>query len=444
MDANAFLVLAEKDRAESALLGGILRFPTIIADVAILVSASDFRVDAHQRIYRAILDLWDHSKQIDLVTVANALRLTGEIENIGGYGYLAELWDLIGHGATAVTHAKLVRGNATLRRLAAAGKEIAHEAENPASSPEDTLAAAEKRIFALGQAGSFVDARPLADAINVTFDQIDRAESGQASLVGISSGYSSLDTITGGWLPSELTLLAARPSQGKTAFALALARNASGSGATVFFASLEQALSELGQRVLCSEAGVDSRLIRHGRLSGEHVHQLLDAGDVLRPLSFWIDDSPSQTILRISSMARRIKSHGPLDILFIDYIGLITSDERSLPRHEQVASISRRLKGLARELKIPVVALCQVKRESEDRTAGKPKLSDLRESSALEQDADKVIFLHNPDPRLPPTQQMREVLVLKNRNGPLGEVTLSFDASTQRFRETYIPFTEAG
>jgi replicative DNA helicase len=253
---------------------------------------------------------------------------------------------------------------------------------------------------------------------------------------GLSTGYIDLDEITAGLQNSELIIIAARPSVGKTAFSLNLVRNmAVEGGVPVFFVSLEQSRIELAERLLCCQSRVDSHKLRKGHLSDDETRKLIEAGGVLRNAKLYIDDTPGQGMLRIAANARRLKLRAGLKLVVIDYLQLIEPDNRRDPRQEQVAQISRRLKFLARELQIPVIALAQVNRSSEDRQDHRPRLADLRESGSIEQDADTVLMLHRPDRYDPGQQGVIEVIVAKQRNGPTGEITLSYLKEFMRYED---------
>jgi replicative DNA helicase len=279
----------------------------------------------------------------------------------------------------------------------------------------------------------------LEQALAEAYDRIDQRHTGTEALTisGLPTGYVDLDEITAGLQNSELVIIAARPSVGKTSFALNLIRNiVIRDPAAVFFVSLEQSRIELAERLLCCQARVDSHKLRKGHLSAEDMQKLIDAGGVLRNTKLFIDDSPGQGMLRIAANARRLKLRHDIRLVCIDYLQLIEPDNRRDPRQEQVAQISRRLKFLARELKIPVIALAQVNRSSEDRQDHRPRLADLRESGSIEQDADTVLLLHRPD-RYEPGQHegIVEIIIGKQRNGPTGEITLTYLKEFMRYED---------
>jgi replicative DNA helicase len=431
--------------AERSVLGSILRDNRVIDEIHTDVGlrADQFYADAHQKIYEAILFLResqpparDGQSPIDLITLSEELRQRGQIEDVGGYGYLGELWDAAPTAANAVYYAKIVHDHSDVRNLIHAGTEILREAYDQAKPAKELLEDAERKIMEIAERGSAAQTFTLEQAVNDAYKLIDDRFNGEVDSSGtISTGYRDLDELTAGLHATQLVIIAARPSVGKTAFALNLLRNiVNTSGHPAFFVSLEQSGIELAERLLCCQAKVNSHSLRKGTLNADEMERLIEAGGMLRNAKMFIDDSPAQGMLRIAANARRLKRRENIKIVVIDYLQLIEPDNRRDPRQEQVAQISRRLKFLAKELKIPVVALAQVNRSSEDRQDHRPRLSDLRESGSIEQDADTVMLLHRPD-RYEPGQRERiiEVIVGKSRNGPTGEVTLTYLSEYMRF-----------
>jgi replicative DNA helicase len=428
-DANA-----AADRAERSLLGSMLRSNPAIADTVRIVREEDFRADAHRKVYASIVALWDRGKPVDMVTLADELHRRGQIADIGDYGYLTELWDASPTAANAEYYAGLVRDQATYRRLEQAGHEIARDASGRAGPPDDLLEQAERRIFGIAQIGLAAQTVTLDEAMGRAFDRIEARSRRDTLLSGIPTGFLDLDRILAGLQDSELVVIAARPGVGKTAMGLAVTRHvALKEKLPVFFVSLEQSAVELADRILSSEGNVDGQRIRLGRLSAEDGRAIVCARDRLRQARVFIDDAPAQSMLRIAASARRLSLKHGVRLIVVDYLQLITPDNRKEPRQEQVAGISRRLKQLAREIQVPVVALAQLNRGVEDRQGQRPRLSDLRESGAIEADADTVLLLHPGDH---PAQV--EVIVAKQRNGPVGEVTLAFERPYQRFANAAI------
>jgi replicative DNA helicase len=358
------------------------------------------------------------------------------MDDVGGHGYLAELIDAAPSAAHYRQYADIIRQKAIVRNLIHACTELQAEAFDQSQPPTELLDNAERRILEIAEMGITGDTVTLHDAIHEAWRRLDqRKQRGDHEFSGIATGYLDLDNLTAGFQNSELIILAARPSVGKTAFALNIARHVVvEEGLPVLFVSLEQARVELAERLLCCQAQVDSHRLRRGHLSSDDETKIMEAGSVLSESKLFIDDTPGQSMLRIAANARRLKKRHDIRLVMIDYLQLIDPDDRRESRQEQVAGISRRLKFLARELKVPVVALAQVNRSSEDRQDHRPRLSDLRESGAIEQDADTVMMLHRPDYHEPGQHEgLVEVIIAKQRNGPTGEVSLMYVKQFMRF-----------
>lgn len=427
-------LLGEVD-AEFIVLGSMLRDPVVVADVVQVLRPENFHKDVHCRIFAAMLRLFDGGKAISPATVGEDLLATGQLRDVRPE-YLHRLWEDVGTGASGLYYAAKVRDAAILRDLARAGHEITSMAESPSGSAEEALEAAEQRVFAIAEMGFQGDAVPLATAVGESFDRIDaRSQRGKVVPSGLMSGFADLDNLTAGLQDGELTVVAARPGVGKTAFGLAIVRHAALLlGQPVFMVSLEMSRVELAERLLCGEAGVNGHRLRRGVPTDSEADRLWQAGDALRKANVMIADAANQTMLRITANARRIKLRSGLKLVVVDYLQLIEPEMRKENRQAAVADISRRLKKLARELGVPVVALAQLNRGVEDRSGGVPRLSDLRESGAIEADSDVVILLHRPD--MADETKSRDTIrahVAKQRNGPMGTVNLVFDRETMRF-----------
>ncbi|MBI2805591.1 MAG: replicative DNA helicase [Planctomycetes bacterium] len=423
--------------AERSLLGSMLRDNLIIPEAVNLVKAEHFYVFGHQKIYEAITKLNDDDgKPADIVTVAEWLSQAKLMDDVGGHGYLIELFDAAPSAAHYRQYAEIIREKAIVRNLIHACTDLQAEAYDQALKPTELLDSAERRILEIAEMGITGDTVTLHDAIQEAWHRLDqRKKKGENEFSGIPTGFLDLDNLTAGFQNNELIVLAARPSVGKTAFALNIARHVVvEEGLPVLFVSLEQARVELAERLLCCQARVDSHRLRRGHLGADDIDKIHDAGGILSESKLFIDDTPGQSMLRIAANARRLKKRHDLRLVIIDYLQLIDPDDRRESRQEQVAGISRRLKFLARELKVPVVALAQVNRSSEDRQDHRPRLSDLRESGAIEQDADTVMMLHRPDYHEPGQQEgLVEVIVAKQRNGPTGDVSLMYVKQYMRF-----------
>ncbi len=431
--------------AERSVLGSMLRDNGMIGDVLQIIRLENFYLDAHQKIFQAMTQLYDRSHPVDLVTLAEHLKEQKQIEDVGGYSYLAELWDAAPTAANASYYSRIVRDKAIIRNLIHASNEVLRDAYEQAQPPEELLDGAERKILDIAQMGVTGQTVTLEQAIGEAYDRIDaRGARDAMSISGLDTGYLDLNEKTAGLQNSELVVIAARPSVGKTSFALNMARNIAVEGKQpVFFVSLEQLRVELAERLICCQARLDSHKLRSGHLGSTDMDRVIEAGNLLGKAKLFIDDTPGQNMLRIAANARRLKMRHDIKVVMIDYLQLIDPDNRRDNRQEQVAAISRRLKHLARELRLPVVALAQLNRSPEDRQGGKPRLSDLRESGSIEQDADTVMLLHRPEMYEPGQQEGTvEIIIAKQRNGPTGEVTLTFLKQFMRFDDfaVGIPF----
>jgi replicative DNA helicase len=427
--------------AEQGVIGSVLRDNQVLSDVLQIIRPENFYFDAHQKIFIAIKDLYNDGKPVDLVILHEKLKQLKQLEDVGGVNYLAELWDAAPTAANAEYYARIVREKALVRNLIHTNTELLRDAYDGVMAADELLGAAERKILEIAEQGVVGETKTLGDALNEAFNRIDaRAGQGDLSLSGIPTGFLDLDNILAGIQNSELVIIAARPSVGKTAFALNVVRHVVvEERVPVFFVSLEQSRIELAERLLCCQARVDSHRLRKGTLATDEIDKLMVAGSELRgtpqsPVRLFIDDTPSQTMLRIGASARRLKLRHGIRMVVIDYLQLIEPENRKDPRQEQVAQISRRLKFLARELQIPVIALAQVNRASEDRQDHKPRLADLRESGSIEQDADTCLMLHRPG-KFDGQQEdnILEVIVAKQRNGPTGDVTLGYVKQYMRY-----------
>jgi replicative DNA helicase len=398
--------------AEKGVIGGILRDPDELPTVQQIIKADNFYFDAHQKIFQAVCDLSNENHPIDLVMLHERLKLNKQLDDVGGVVYLTELWESVPTGANAEYHAKIVRDTAMVRSLIHASTEILRDSYDRSQSADELVSQAERKIMDIAKAGMVGETKTLTEAVHEAFARIDsRAGKDNLSISGLATGYVDLDNILAGLQNSELVIIAARPSVGKTALSLNLVRNVITNydpsqgerGPVVLFVSLEMSRIELAERLLCCEARVDSHKVRKGHLSSDDIQKLMDAGDVLRKARLYLDDTPSRSMIQIAATARRLqKKHerdGGLRLVVIDYLQLIEPENRRDPRQEQVAQISRRLKFLARELAIPVVALAQVNRASEDRQDHKPRLADLRESGCLT--GDTLIGMADTGERIP-------------------------------------------
>ena len=428
--------------AEQAVLAAMLLDQDAALRAAELLDDTMFYREAHRRLFRTMLALTERRVVIDHVTLNDELLRRGELEAAGGVDYLAELVDAVPTTANLEYHAKIVRDKAILRRLIETATSVISEAYEGRSTAGDLLDTAESRIFQISQERGDEGFMRIKEMLWPTMERIESLQRSGKSITGVASGFADLDEMTSGFQRSELVIVAARPSMGKTALCLNLATHASveaDCGVAIF--SLEMSKEALVQRMLCAEAMVDSQRVRQGRLRDEDFTRLARAAGVLQNCKLWIDDTPALNLLEMRSKARRLKVEHDINLVIVDYLQLMRGPERAENRVQEISEISRSLKGLAKELDIPVVALSQLSRASEQRGGDRrPILSDLRDSGAIEQDADIVIFIHRPEMYEGPVDKdgnslegKAEIIVGKHRNGPTGKVELFFHKSFTRF-----------
>jgi replicative DNA helicase len=438
--------------AEMGVIGSVLRDNVVLNELLNVIRPENFYFDAHQKIFQAIIDLYNDGKPVDMPILFETLKSRKQVEDVGGVAYIAELWDAAPTAANAEYYARIVRDKAVVRNLIHANTELLRDAYDGVMSADELLGMAERKVLEIAEKGTVGVTKTLADAMTEAFDRIDAKARGDLSGTGIPTGFVDLDNLTAGLHNNELVIIAARPSVGKTAYALNVIRHVVvEEKLPAFFVSLEMAKVELAERLLCCQSRVDAHKVRKGQLSADDIQKLIAAQDALRGnnrdgfVKLFIDDAPQQTMLRIAANARRLKLRHGLRLVVIDYLQLIEPESRKDPRQEQVAQISRRLKFLARELQIPVIALAQVNRGSEDRQDHTPRLSDLRESGSIEQDADTVMMLHRPA-RFDKSQDdnILEIHLAKQRNGPVGQITLTYLKQYMRYENYAADLGPAG
>jgi replicative DNA helicase len=426
--------------AERAVLGSILLKADVCDDVALIVRPEDFSDDSHQLLYRHLLELHDSGKRIDVTIVHERLRTKGDLDRIGGAAALAEIVEAVPHAAHASHYAQIVRDKAMLRSLIDASTDILRDAYDSPDEPRELLARAEATIFAILENRSSAEAKPIQTVLEEVMVRMDARMKHEHSLGGVETGFTDLDTLCGGLHNSELIILAARPSMGKTALAMNIAEHISiGVGQPVLFVSLEMACLELADRLLCSAAQVNGHRLRNGTISQEDRRRLVQKSAEISSAPLFIDDTPGRTLTEIAAVARRLKRKNGLSLIVIDYLQLIEPDNPRDPRQEQVAKIARRLKTMSRELDIPVLCLAQLNRQAEVSRDNRPRLNHLRESGAIEQDADVVMFVHreeyyqtNEEDR-ERVKGQAEIIIAKQRNGPIGDVKLLWQHDYTRF-----------
>lgn len=439
--ADTPIMPPQNTEAEASVLGCLLLEGKIVEMVADNLGAGDFYREANGKIYAAMLALYQESEPIDVLTVTNKLTELKQLDGIGGGAYLAELSGSVPTTANFQTYAEIVTKKAMLRRLVAASREIGELAINESDDVVNIVDAAEKRLFAVAQEYNKVAFSPLRDVLTESFDRIDELHKDKGKLRGVPTGFASLDHKLAGLQASDLIVLGARPSMGKTALALNIARHAAvKSRVSVGIFSLEMSKEQLVDRLLAMEAGVDSWKLRTGHLAEADFPKLAGAMDTLAGAKIYVDDNASISVMEMRARARRLQVETGLDLLVVDYLQLMEGNRGGHSvdnRVQEISEISRSLKALARELRIPVLAVSQLSRLVESRPGNIPQLSDLRESGSIEQDADVVLFLYRDEYYNKDTekQHVADVLIKKHRNGPTGEVELFFSADRQKFTD---------
>jgi len=422
--------------AERCVLGAILIHNDAFNVAAELIDSSDFFRVAHQRVFDKMVGLNERSQVIDLVTLKDELGRSGHLEDVGGAAYIAGLADGVPRSTNVEHYARIVKEKSTLRNLIySAGKILstAYEAEDDAGTVLDQ---AEQEIFSIAEDRIHTGFVPLSDLVQGSFSTIEQLQKHKGLVTGVPSGFVDLDKLTSGFQPSDLVILAARPSMGKTSLVLNMAQHiGTKTDRAVGFFSLEMSKEQLLMRMLTTQARIDAHKLRGGFLSERDYEQISTALGTLSEAKVFIDDTAGLGVLEARAKARRLKAEHGLDLLIIDYIQLMQGRGRFENRTQELASISRALKGLAKELAVPVIALSQLSRAPETRSDRRPQLSDLRESGALEQDADVVMFIYREEQyeKTPDNENMAEVILGKQRNGPTGVVKMAFLKKYTRF-----------
>jgi replicative DNA helicase len=434
--------------AELSVLGGMLLDPDAIARIIEIVDDSMFYREGNRRLFRGMVRLWERNGVIDHVTLSEELKNAGDFETVGGAAYIAQLLDAVATSANIEYHAGIVREKALLRRLVEAATTIIQETYENQGEVDELLDNAEQKIFQIAQAHDRKGFVWIKEILWPTFEKIEALQANSSAVTGVPTGFADLDELTAGFQPGDLIIVAARPSMGKTAFILNIAQHAAISARkAVAFFSLEMSKEALVQRILCAEGRVDASRLRTGRLRDEEYAQLATAAGYLNTAPIYIDDSPAISVLEMRAKARRLKAdRQDLELIVVDYLQLMRgSSSRSENRQQEVSEISRGLKAIAKELNVPVVALSQLSRAVESRPDKRPMMSDLRESGAIEQDADLITFLYRPEYYFGPTDKdgnslegRAELIVAKQRNGATGVVNLMFFKEFTRF-ESYSP-----
>jgi replicative DNA helicase len=440
-ESSAYKVPPQAIEAEQSVLGSILIDSQALAAVLETLSGKDFYREAHITIFAAMVDLFERGEPIDLLTLTEWLRKKNRLEHVGGATYLSSLADNVVTSANVLYYARLVHEKALLRKLITKSTEITARVFTYTGEVEDLLDEAEQAIFDVSESRKKQSIYSLRDVLKDNFKTLDKLYQRQERVIGVPSGFEKLDELTAGFQKGELIIIAGRPSMGKTALALNIARNAAitSTVSTVIF-SLEMSKEQLANRMLCSEARVDGSNLRRGFIRQEDWMRLVEAAGKLADCPIYIDDTPAISVLEMRAKCRRLKLDSDVGLVIVDYLQLMRGrgyidGSRTDNREQEISEISRSLKALAKELNIPVIALSQLNRRVEDRKPPIPQLADLRESGAIEQDADVIAFVYrdevyNKDSQKPNTA---EIIVGKQRNGPIGVVELRFWSNFTRF-----------
>ncbi|MGV8073355.1 MAG: replicative DNA helicase [Syntrophobacteraceae bacterium] len=425
----------QQNEAEQSLLGGILIDSDGLPSALEILKGDEFYRDAHRIIYRAFQDLFERNEPIDLITAAEYLAEHNQLESIGGATYLASLAEAVPSSANVGAYAKIISDKALLRRLIQVANEITSWCYSKGKRVEEILDDTEASIFSITEKSIRSSYFPIKEVVKKSIETIENFHE-YHGVSGVASDFADLDKLTAGFQRSDLIIIAARPSMGKTAFALNVARNAAvKSGVPVGFFSLEMSKEQLAMRMLCSEARVDSQKIRTGFLSRDEAAKMISAASVFMDTPIYIDDTPAISALELRAKARRMMADRGLGMIVVDYLQLMRGREGAERREQEISEVSRSLKALAKELFIPVIALSQLNRKVEERSDKRPQLSDLRESGAIEQDADVIAFIYRDEMYNKETadEGIAEIIIGKQRNGPTGVAKLAFIKTYTRF-----------
>lgn len=441
-------LLPQNIEAECGVLGSIIIDPEAIVQIADFLQTEDFYRDAHRSIYEVIVKLYEQHQPADFITVCDELERHNKLEDVGGAAYITSLINQVPTSGNIEYYGRIVERTAILRRLIHAAGQIAAVAYEEADA-DVALDKAEQLIFGIAQRHARADFSPLHDLLADYMSKLDQLHEHRGSIVGVPTGFTDLDRITGGLQRSDLVILAARPAVGKTSLALSLAHNAAVKHQrSIAVFSLEMSKEQLVQRLLSMDAGIDQQRLRTGWIEDDEWERIVFAMGTLSEANIWIDDTAGISTMEMRSKARRLQAEHGIDIIIVDYLQLMRSaagDRRNENRVQEISEITRNLKELARELDVPVLALAQLSRAVESRQSKVPQLSDLRESGSIEQDADVVMFIYRDDVYNPESERknIADIIIAKHRNGPIGEVSLYFQASQTRFRDLEVsPPTE--
>ncbi len=438
IDASLHKVPPQNLEAEQSVLGGILLDNLALNTVLELLETDDFYSEAHRKIFSAIIELSNRNEPCDLITLSNILKSQQRMEKVGGTAYIASLVDNVSSAANIAYYAKIIKEKSILRRLIGTATEILSKSYDAGMDIDSVLDEAEHAIFEISENKIRPSFHPIREIIKDSFKTIERLYAKKELVTGVATGFDKIDDLTSGLQNSDLIIIAGRPSMGKTAFALNIAQYAAlEMGVPVAIFSLEMAKEQLATRMLASEARVDSQRLRKGFLGETDWPKLTTAAGRLSEAPVYIDDTPAITVIEMKAKSRRLKAEAGLGLIILDYLQLMRGGAFKDSREQEISEISRSLKALAKELSVPVIALSQLNRKVEDRTSRRPQMADLRESGAIEQDADLIAFIYrdevynrsddNPD------KGIAEIIIGKQRNGPTGTVKLAFHEKYTRF-----------
>ncbi len=420
--------------AERSVLGALLLHSDAVADITFLKS-DDFYLPRHQVIFESIMAAFNTRHATDPIVVGEELSRQGRLQDAGGHEQLLDLMEAVVTAAGVVYHAEIVREKAIQRRLLETCLDVARRAYDNELDSKELLDEAERQIFEISRLDKAGDAISIANVLQATFEKIDRLREREGRLTGLGTDYYDFDDMTGGLQQGELIIIAARPSMGKTTFALNLTERVASQANPVAFFSLEMSNQQVIQNMLCSRAQIDGQAMRKGRITDQQYKRLQDEAARLYETPIYVDDTPGISITQLRAKCRRLKQKHQISMVVVDYLQLMSAGGRVESRQQEISAISRGLKGIARELSVPVIALSQLNRDVENRDDHRPRMSDLRESGAIEQDADVIILLHRDD-YFKPTEQnagLAQIIIAKQRNGPTGEVVLRFFREYMRF-----------
>jgi replicative DNA helicase len=433
--------------AEQSILGGILIENEAINRVMEILDADDFYRDTHRKIFNALVNLSERDEPADLITLTNELRKIDQLDSIGGASYLASLVDSVPTAANIQYYARIVKEKAILRKLIQTSTEIITQSYEDRGDVEGFLDEAERAIFDISEKRVRPSFYPIREIVKESFATIEKLFKKKEAVTGVPSGFKELDRMTAGFQPSDLVIIAGRPSMGKTAFCLDVAEYAAiDNKIPVAIFSLEMSKEQLVIRMLCSQAHVEGTRLRTGYLNESDWPKLTIAAGSLSESPIYIDDTAALSVLELRAKARRLKSDHGLGMVIVDYLQLMKGRSRVESRQQEISEISRSLKALAKELNIPVIAVSQLSRKTEERTGNRPQLSDLRESGAIEQDADLILFIYRDEvynrSEDNPNRGKAEVIIGKQRNGPIGKIDLAFLDKFTTFKDLYKGDTE--